>query len=143
MDTKTQLTAADMAHNRFLGQTDHLARPSGDQDHYRFDRDDTRLRAAQRQWDEASQWKAENDRLREARWARLDAARDQAIADRGKVDADAVESKLKTQYLRVPGTSESTWLEDRTEIIRQYRIAAALSGDPEERAARARVQQEF
>ncbi len=121
--------------NEYLGQTGRLPRPSRETHGGKPEL----LAAAQKRWDDAEGWSQQNEQLRLARLARLDADRVARQTDREKQEDERFVGDLRARYLAAdPSATAEDFAADLPEIKRQHRIKAALSGGADDgRAARA------
>jgi hypothetical protein len=145
-DERTRELAKGVANNPFLGCTregkpGHKPRPTADDPVYRLYADD-RLTVAQKQWDAAEAWAAENDRLREQRLAKQQAERDARQRERDEADATRraearsdLEERLRRQFMQTPGATVADWELAKDQMIADHLKAAALANDEAARRA--------
>jgi len=120
--------------NEYLGLTGRLPRPSRETHGGKPEL----LAAAQKRWDDAEDWSQQNEQLRLARLARLDADRVARQTDREKQEDERFVGGLRTKYLAAdPTATDADFQRDLPEIRRQHRLAAALKDAPDDRTARA------
>jgi len=119
--------------NEFLGQTGRLPRPSRETHGGKPEL----LAAAQQRWDDAEGWSQQNEQLRLARLARLDADRVAKREARQQAADERFVGDLKARYLAADPTATPQEFErDLPEIRRQHRLAAALKEAPDDGRAR-------
>jgi len=134
MDTATRIEIEALKANEYLGQTGRLPRPSRETHGGKPEP----LAAAQKRWDDAEGWSQQNEQLRLARLARLDADRVARREARQQAADERFVGDLKAKYLAAdPSATPEAFQADLPEIKRQHRIKAALSGGDDDGAARA------
>jgi len=118
--------------NEFLGLTGRLPRPSRETHGGKPEL----LAAAQKRWDDAKTWAEQNDKLRAARLAKVDATeragRDRAAAaDDARAGAKqaAIAAELRARFLAAGGTAAQFEREKDELVLAAIKRAALDGGD--------------
>ena len=119
------MTSTTFKINEYIGQTTRTSRPVAED--ARIYRDPADLAAHQARWDAAETQRLDNERLRDARIAKVDADR-QAEADRRRTKARSdLEGAVKAQFMARGDVSEADW-----QRLKQGLIDAELAKDPQD-----------
>jgi len=143
------IDASRVANNRFLGKTrgpGALPRPTAaDPRPVGFGGS---LEEAQRAWDDAEAWAADNDRIREERLAKLEAdkaakqrERDGREAARRTAERDQLVARLRGDFLRQPGATEADWERNEQAVIDDHFRREMAAGEEAARREHAKAYQ--
>jgi len=143
------LDVSTIKDNPFAGKTATEPRPSRDASRHRF-LDDAELRRRQKQWDDAQAWARQDDEMRAAHLAKVEAEKRAEVRARADEDAarrtaerDQLVARLRSDFLRQPGATEADWEHNKDAVVDDHFRRQMAANDEAARRAHGTIYREL